>query len=56
MADIEQRVQFFVKDGLYKKLMKEATRRKVNREEGASISGVMRDALEEFFSKKKKAA
>lgn len=58
MADSEetQRVAVHLEEKLYKKLVREATRRKVEREDGASISGVIRDALEAYFSRKKKAA
>lgn len=51
----EKRVAVHLEDKLYKKLLKESTRRKTEREEGASISGVIRDALEAYFSNKKAA-
>ena len=51
----ENKIGVHLDDRLYRKLIKEVAKRKLNRDDGASISGVIRDALGDFFAAKRAA-
>lgn len=51
----KNRVTILVDDKMYKRLVKEMSKRKVNQEVAPTISGVVRDALEDYFAAQRAA-